>query len=258
MAPYRDGPNAVPRRRVRRSVAVVDETVLRARSRCRVRRHSRKRARDAERQSRRAAGRRAIIPDPGGETVGMQLTPTEVRILGSLIEKESTTPDNYPLSLNALTNACNQTSNRDPVMELERRRGSLGDQRFATAITRSRRSAGRFARHEVPPSRERAHEPRRRVAWRDGVLMLRGPQTPARSGAEPAGSPSSRTSRMSTRCCGSWRRSSSSWSSRVVPGRRRRATPIFSQGPSPPTRERTTRPLRRRAPSVVAIAAVIA
>src|SRR5215213_4521206 len=48
----------------------------------------------------------------------MSLTDVEVRILGSLIEKESTTPDNYPLSLNALTAACNQLSNRDPVIHL--------------------------------------------------------------------------------------------------------------------------------------------
>ena len=47
------------------------------------------------------------------------LTATEVRVLGCLIEKEMTTPDVYPLSLNGLTNACNQKSNRDPVLELE-------------------------------------------------------------------------------------------------------------------------------------------
>ncbi|MGA1841144.1 MAG: YceH family protein [bacterium] len=47
------------------------------------------------------------------------LTPLEVRILGSLIEKEITTPDYYPLTLNALTNACNQKSNRNPVMTLD-------------------------------------------------------------------------------------------------------------------------------------------
>lgn len=46
------------------------------------------------------------------------LTPLELRILGCLIEKELTTPDQYPLSLNALTAACNQKSNRDPVMAL--------------------------------------------------------------------------------------------------------------------------------------------
>jgi uncharacterized protein YceH (UPF0502 family) len=47
------------------------------------------------------------------------LGPVEVRILGSLIEKELSTPDHYPLSLNALTSACNQSSNRDPVMALD-------------------------------------------------------------------------------------------------------------------------------------------
>src|SRR5438876_875147 len=47
------------------------------------------------------------------------LTDTEVRVLGALIEKEVTTPDYYPLSLNALMMACNQSSNRDPVMHLD-------------------------------------------------------------------------------------------------------------------------------------------
>lgn len=46
------------------------------------------------------------------------LDPVAVRVLGALIEKEVTTPDYYPLSLNALVNACNQKSNRDPVMQL--------------------------------------------------------------------------------------------------------------------------------------------
>src|SRR6201997_851747 len=46
------------------------------------------------------------------------LTETEARVLGSLVEKDITTPDYYPLSLNALLNACNQKSNRDPVMNL--------------------------------------------------------------------------------------------------------------------------------------------
>jgi uncharacterized protein len=47
------------------------------------------------------------------------LIPVEVRVLGSLIEKELSTPDNYPLSLNSLVAACNQSSNRDPVMALD-------------------------------------------------------------------------------------------------------------------------------------------
>lgn len=48
-----------------------------------------------------------------------QLDPVETRVLGSLIEKEITTPEYYPLSLNALVNACNQKSSRDPVMQLD-------------------------------------------------------------------------------------------------------------------------------------------
>ena len=51
----------------------------------------------------------------------IQLSPLEARILGALVEKEITTPDQYPLSLNALTNACNQKTNRDPVMQLDDR-----------------------------------------------------------------------------------------------------------------------------------------
>lgn len=48
----------------------------------------------------------------------LRLTENEVRVLGSLIEKDITTPEYYPLSLNALVNACNQKSNREPVMQL--------------------------------------------------------------------------------------------------------------------------------------------
>ncbi len=49
----------------------------------------------------------------------LELNPLEARIIGCLIEKEITTPEQYPLSLNALVNACNQKSNRDPVLELD-------------------------------------------------------------------------------------------------------------------------------------------
>jgi uncharacterized protein YceH (UPF0502 family) len=51
--------------------------------------------------------------------VAILLSQVEVRVLGSLVEKEITTPDYYPLSLNALINACNQKSNRDPLMTLD-------------------------------------------------------------------------------------------------------------------------------------------
>jgi uncharacterized protein len=53
--------------------------------------------------------------------MNIQLTALEARVIGSLIEKAITTPDQYPLSVNALTNACNQKSNRDPVLELDER-----------------------------------------------------------------------------------------------------------------------------------------
>jgi uncharacterized protein YceH (UPF0502 family) len=49
----------------------------------------------------------------------VELSPNEARVIGCLIEKEITTPEQYPLSLNALTNACNQKSNRDPVLDLD-------------------------------------------------------------------------------------------------------------------------------------------
>jgi uncharacterized protein YceH (UPF0502 family) len=51
----------------------------------------------------------------------IELTPVEARVIGCLIEKQITTPDQYPLSLNALVNACNQKSNRDPTMDLDER-----------------------------------------------------------------------------------------------------------------------------------------
>jgi len=51
--------------------------------------------------------------------LNIELTPQEARVIGALIEKSIATPDQYPLSLNALANACNQKSNRDPVMSLD-------------------------------------------------------------------------------------------------------------------------------------------
>jgi uncharacterized protein YceH (UPF0502 family) len=54
-----------------------------------------------------------------GKTVKVELSALEARVIGCLIEKQITTPDQYPLSLNALTNACNQKSNRDPVLALD-------------------------------------------------------------------------------------------------------------------------------------------
>ena len=60
----------------------------------------------------------AGLTDPE-KGVEIHLTPYEARVIGCLLEKQRTTPEQYPLSLNALTNACNQKSSRDPVMELD-------------------------------------------------------------------------------------------------------------------------------------------
>jgi uncharacterized protein YceH (UPF0502 family) len=53
--------------------------------------------------------------------MNIELTPLEARVIGCMIEKQITTPDQYPLSLNSLANACNQKSNRDPILDLDER-----------------------------------------------------------------------------------------------------------------------------------------
>ncbi len=106
------------------------------------------------------------------------LTEIEVRVLGSLIEKDITTPDYYPLSLNALVNACNQKNNRDPVMTFEE--DSVAD---ALATLQEKRLAGPAsgADSRVTKYEHRLQEvfnfDRREIAILC-VLLLRGPQTP--------------------------------------------------------------------------------
>lgn len=106
------------------------------------------------------------------------LTETEVRVLGSLIEKDITTPEYYPLSLNALMNACNQKSNREPVMQL-----SEDHVRDALEGLQQQRMAGpaRGADSRVPKYEQRLQEvfnfTRAEIAVLC-VLLLRGPQTP--------------------------------------------------------------------------------
>ena len=108
----------------------------------------------------------------------MNLTPIETRVLGALIEKDITTPDYYPLSLNALVNACNQKNNRDPVMTLD-------EQAVRDALTtlQEKRYAGPAsgADSRVPKYEHRLQEvfnfDRREIAI-VCVLLLRGPQTP--------------------------------------------------------------------------------
>jgi uncharacterized protein len=109
--------------------------------------------------------------------VNYHLSEIEARVLGALIEKEITTPEYYPLSLNALVNACNQKSNREPVMNLDEEAvraslRSLSDQYLA-------RSAGGDSR--VTKYEHRVNElfnfHRHEIAVLC-VLLLRGPQTP--------------------------------------------------------------------------------
>jgi uncharacterized protein YceH (UPF0502 family) len=106
------------------------------------------------------------------------LTDVEVRVLGALIEKDITTPDYYPLSLNALVNACNQKNNREPVMALDEDTVST-----ALAMLQEKRLAGPAggADSRVTKYEHRMQEvynfDRREIAVLC-VLLLRGPQTP--------------------------------------------------------------------------------
>ncbi len=88
-------------------------------------------------------------PDPD-QTLPFVLTPAEARVLGALIEKEVTTPEYYPLSLNALLNACNQRSNREPVMNLDEEavRQALHGLEDLHLAGRARSSDGRVTKYE--------------------------------------------------------------------------------------------------------------
>src|SRR5215472_13302458 len=106
----------------------------------------------------------------------MTLTPVETRVLGSLIEKEIVTPENYPLSLNALVSACNQKSSRDPVLaltedEVRQALHILEDLGFTSTVHDAR----------VPKYENRIRTVlnlRRDETAVLCLLMLRGPQTP--------------------------------------------------------------------------------
>ena len=118
------------------------------------------------------------------------LTDVEVRILGSLVEKQATTPDSYPLSLSALTAACSQTSNREPVMRLDE---ATVDQ-AATALRRRsllrtiQPIGSRVMKYEHLLEEVLDLDARERAVL--GVLMLRGAQT--------AGELHARTARLAT------------------------------------------------------------
>ncbi len=107
----------------------------------------------------------------------LSLHPMEVRVLGSLLEKEITTPEYYPLSLNALVAAANQKSNRDPVLHLdegtvEEALTSLRDKGLLLAISGAGSRVPKYG-HRIS---EKLNLGRRQLAVLC-ELMLRGPQT---------------------------------------------------------------------------------
>jgi uncharacterized protein YceH (UPF0502 family) len=106
----------------------------------------------------------------------MELSDAEVRVLGALIEKEATTPDQYPLSTNALTTACNQKTSRDPVVAYDQRLVAETMLLLRPAgLARTMRS-GRTEKHRHVLD-EALGLDRAELAVLS-VLMLRGPQTP--------------------------------------------------------------------------------
>ena len=105
------------------------------------------------------------------------LDPNSIRALGALIEKELSTPDNYPLSLHALTSACNQTSNRDPVMTLDEDAVSRAlDVLRRASLVRSFQGIG----SRVPKFQHLLDDASDLIRNEQAVLcvlLLRGPQT---------------------------------------------------------------------------------
>ena len=113
-----------------------------------------------------------MVTDP------IKLTSAEARVLGCLVEKEVTTPDYYPLTMNALINACNQRSNREPVMDLDEddTRQALHGLEDKQLAGRARSADGRVTKYEHWLG-EAFNFSRAETAL-ICVLLLRGPQTP--------------------------------------------------------------------------------
>jgi uncharacterized protein YceH (UPF0502 family) len=111
-------------------------------------------------------------------TEPIKLSLAEARVLGALVEKEITTPDYYPLTLNALSNACNQRSNREPVMDLDEddTRQALHGLENKGLAGRARSADGRVTKYEHWLG-EAFNFSRAETAL-ICVLLLRGPQTP--------------------------------------------------------------------------------
>ncbi len=116
------------------------------------------------------------------------LTPMEARVIGCLIEKQITTPDQYPLSLNALTNACNQKSNRDPMMDVDeatvqRTLDDLGKKHLILERSgfgsRVQKYQHRFCNTEFGPLKRWAYRESRRPGSR-GRRATKGPSSRVR------------------------------------------------------------------------------
>ena len=113
---------------------------------------------------------------PQRPRIPRQLDPTEIRILGALMEKQLSTPEYYPLTLNALVAACNQKSNREPVMELaesevQRALDRLQDERLAWRVM-----GGRAVRFDHNLDKVWHFRPAEKAIMT--LLFLRGAQTP--------------------------------------------------------------------------------
>jgi uncharacterized protein len=110
--------------------------------------------------------------------MSLELSPTETRVLGALLEKERTTPEYYPLSMNALVVACNQTTNRDPIVSYDERTvedglDRLREKKLAMLVHTAGARVPKY-RHTLLDSYNL--DPREVAVL--CVLMLRGPQTP--------------------------------------------------------------------------------
>ena len=118
-----------------------------------------------------------VTPTPPASTAPAPLSPLAARVLGCLIEKEFTTPDVYPLTLNALVNACNQRSNRDPVMDAGAREveAALEQLRLKHLAVLFSGADARVPKFKQKLDAVHPMSPAARALL--GELLLRGPQT---------------------------------------------------------------------------------
>ncbi|XOV86177.1 MAG: YceH family protein [Pseudomonadota bacterium] len=114
--------------------------------------------------------------------MSLNLNPAEARVIGCLMEKAVTTPEQYPLTLNALTNACNQKSSRDPVMQLEqglvqRTARKLAEQHLVMVREGAKAGVEKYTQRicNTPMAEWQFSEAEYAVIC---LLLLRGPQTP--------------------------------------------------------------------------------